>query len=187
MELIHAFPFLPSHETERLVLREMRLDTRMQLVLKSPPALVKAFLAIQSDAEWEQQQLKAKLGKDSWNTPICWFQLFDKQSGESIGSCGFHSWNVMHRRAEIGYALSDDRWKRKGFMTEALDFVLDFGFQRLNLHRVEACIGPWNEASIALIQKFGFSYEGKMREHYFKNDIHEDSLLYALLQKEYHV
>ncbi len=183
--LLNAFPFIPKHETSRLVLRELRADTRSFLALKAPARQARAFMNIRNDAEWLQEKMKAKQGLQSYSTNICWFQIFDKETELGIGSCGYHNWNFMHRRAEIGYSLIDDVWKRRGFMTEALQFAINFGFNQLYLHRIEACIGPWNEASIALINKFGFQKEGLLRQHYVKNGIAEDSVLYSLLQPDY--
>ena len=180
-----AFPTIPRHETERLVLREVRSEHQRYLALKAPAGKARAFLQIRNDADWLQERMKAKDSKNNWGTNICRFLLFDKATGAPVGACGFHNWVPLHRRAEVGYALLDDRWKRQGIMTEALEFVMQFGFNNLHLLRIEACIGPWNDASIGLIQKLGFKQEGLMRQHYVRNGIPEDSLLFALLEQEY--
>ena len=55
----------------------------------------------------------------------------------------------------------------------------------MGLNRVEALIGPNNIASLKLIAKMDFTKEGVLRSHYFVNDRLEDSIIYALLKKEY--
>jgi ribosomal-protein-alanine N-acetyltransferase len=183
--LSFAFPAIPTHETNRLILREVRAEHQRFLALKAPAAKARAFLQIRNDADWLQERMKANDSSKNGGGNICRFLLFDKVTGAPVGACGFHNWVPLHRRAEVGYALIDDRWKRQGIMTEALEFVIRFGFDKLNLIRIEACIGPWNEASIGLVKKFRFKEEGLMRQHYLQNGIPEDSLLFAILLLEY--
>ncbi len=55
----------------------------------------------------------------------------------------------------------------------------------MHLHRIEALIGPDNIASLKLVKRLGFVEEGTLREHYFKNEIYEDSIIFSLLKQEY--
>jgi ribosomal-protein-alanine N-acetyltransferase len=184
-----AFPSIPTHETERLILREVRAEQQRFLALKAPVNQARIFLNIKNDEDWQHEQNKAKLGLRTWNTSSCWFMLFDKASGSPIGSCGFHNWFLMHRRAELGYVLIEERWKRLGLMSEALKFVIPFGFNQLNLIRMEACISPENKASLSIIEKFGFQQEGLLRQHYTPTGSNspEDSILFSLLESDYRV
>lgn len=59
----------------------------------------------------------------------------------NIGWCGYHTWYIDHRRAEIGYAIRSDEYKAQGIMTEVMNAVLRYGFEVMNLHRIEAFIG----------------------------------------------
>ena len=95
----------------------------------------------------------------------------------------------MHRRAELGYVLIEERWKRLGLMSEALKFVIPFGFNQLNLIRMEACISPENKASLSIIQKFKFQKEGLLRQHYTPkgSNFPEDSMLFALLESDFRI
>jgi ribosomal-protein-alanine N-acetyltransferase len=184
-----AFPNIPTHETERLILREVRAEQQRFLALKAPVNQAQIFLNIKNDEDWQHERNKAKLGLRTWNTSSCWFMLFDKASGSPIGSCGFHNWFLIHRRAELGYVLIEERWKRLGLMSEALKFVIPFGFNQLNLIRMEACISPENKASLSIIEKFGFQQEGLLRQHYTPKGSNspEDSILFSLLESDYRV
>ena len=108
-----------------------------------------------------------------------------KGTGEIIGGCGFHNWLTEHRKAELGYALTKDEYKGKGLMTEALENVIAYGFGKMNLNRIEACIGPENIPSLKLVKKFGFKEEGYLRQHYFKDNVLQDSIIFSLLKEEY--
>lgn len=69
-------------------------------------------------------------------------------------------------------------------MKEALHEILCYGFDELNLHRIEAITGRENFVSQKLLKDRGFIYEGLLREHYFTNNIYEDSLMFSLMEKE---
>ncbi len=84
----------------------------------------------------------------------------------------------------IGYwtALAD---ARRGFMSEAVILVLDFGFRMADLHRIEAACLPRNHASKGLLEKLGFTLEGRVREYLKINGVWEDHLLYSFLRRDY--
>ena len=63
--------------------------------------------------------------------------------------------------------------------------VLAFGFERMNLHRVEAELDPRNGASARLLEGLGFSYEGLLPERWYLYDEWCDSVLYGLLRRDF--
>lgn len=98
-----------------------------------------------------------------------------------IGTIGFHSLNMKHRRCEIGYELSRDFWGQ-GVMSEVFPHILRHAFEHLELSRVGALVAPANEASIGLLQKFGFEQEGVLRSYMNVNDTHTDMIAFGLLK-----
>lgn len=70
-------------------------------------------------------------------------------------------------------------------MTEALTEVLAYGFNELNLHRIQALVADKNIASKRLLQHFNFRLEGVSREDYCVNGKNEDSTIYSLLKPEW--
>jgi RimJ/RimL family protein N-acetyltransferase len=87
------------------------------------------------------------------------------------------------KAAKLGYAVRADDWGR-GYASEAVDLMLSHAFESLGLHRVTVAIGPDNIRSISLAEKFGFRYEGRLRDHVFTNGAWRDSLLYSVLTQE---
>jgi ribosomal-protein-alanine N-acetyltransferase len=77
--------------------------------------------------------------------------------------------------------MEDEDFKRKGLMTEAVGAIIDFGFGKLHLNRIEALVGAENTASLRLMEKFNFVQEGVLRQHYFTGDKFEDSVVFARL------
>lgn len=88
------------------------------------------------------------------------------------------------RAGKLGYAVHPDHWDH-GYATDTVRTMIDFGFGALKLHRISAAIGPDNGASIAVINKLGFAYEGRLRDHVHTNRAWRDSLLYSLLDDEW--
>jgi len=70
-------------------------------------------------------------------------------------------------------------------MTEALEAVLEYGFENMKLNRVEALIAEYNIPSLKLLQRFNFQKEGVLRAHYYVDGIAEDSSMYALLSEDW--
>lgn len=124
-------------------------------------------------------------GMETNRLSIFIFLLIDKKTNLPIGECGFHTWNAIHKRAEIFYNMFNENFKQKGLMKEALKKVLDYGFNELHLHRVEALIDEENQPSLKLLNHYKFVKEGIMREDYCINGKNEDSSCYSLLKWEW--
>lgn len=171
--------------TERLLLRKLNPETFRYLYSQYDDEALMAFLGISEKEKLEKEKEKYHNGLHTFNKSYLYFQLIDKTTAQIIGWCGYHTWYLDHNRAEIGYGLFEEQYKQKGLMSEAMKTILDYGFNTMQLQRVEAFIGTDNNASIALAKKFGFVYEGTLREHYAVKGVMEDSLVFGLLQREY--
>jgi [ribosomal protein S5]-alanine N-acetyltransferase len=101
-----------------------------------------------------------------------------------IGKCGYNELRPVHRRGDISYIIGREQWG-KGIVKEALCAVLDYGFDRLNLHSIEAGVTPGNDGSTRLLEKLGFRLEGHLRESFWAEDRFVDSLIYSLLGRDW--
>ncbi len=84
----------------------------------------------------------------------------------------------------VGYWIGE-RYARKGYMTDALSAVVQFCFDELALHRIEAACLPHNKASIALLKRCGFQEEGYARGYLKINGTWQDHLLFAILADDH--
>ncbi|WNS41673.1 GNAT family protein [Paenibacillus sp. MMS20-IR301] len=104
--------------------------------------------------------------------------------GEVIGSCGFNYWQLQGAyRGEIGFELSPAA-VRQGYMREALELILDFGFGTMGLNRIEALCHPDNFRAGKLVTGLGFKKEGLLREYLHTSSGYQDAVMYALLRGE---
>src|SRR5690606_6599341 len=88
-----------------------------------------------------------------------------------------------HRRAELGFAVAKRHWGRR-IASHAVPAVLEFGFERIGLHRIEAEVDPDNSASIRVLARAGFKREGWRRQRYLEGGDARDSIFYGLLRTE---
>jgi RimJ/RimL family protein N-acetyltransferase len=112
------------------------------------------------------------------------FGIVLKETGKVIGAIALIKVDWTHKNAEAGYWMGRSYWNR-GLMTEALELLLKFSFEQLELHRVYAHVFAENVNSKRVLEKNGFHMEGKMREAICKYEIWQDLLLYGILQPDY--
>ena len=174
----NPFPFL---STERLNLRRisdedekeiffLRSDKEMLQFLDRDPAQ-----SIDEAREWIRMINK---GIDD-NQYIAW-GIALKNDPLLIGTISF--WNVKyeHYRAEIGYALHP-LFQGRSLMKEAMTAVINYGFDSLKLHSIEANVNPGNAPSIRLLERNGFIREAYHRENHYYNVHFLDSAIYSLI------
>lgn len=126
-----------------------------------------------------EEMLEGFARRDSLNWLIA-----ARRGDRAIGSCTLYRFDARHRRAELGYALHP-QWWGQGLASEAVALALDWGFQRLGLHRIEADIDPRNEASRRLLAGLGFRREGLLRQRFLVDGSATDSEIFGLLQDEW--
>lgn len=94
--------------------------------------------------------------------------IVPKDVGEPIGSIAVVSHDDRMAKVEIGYCIGKNWWHR-GYMTEALNAVIGFFFDKVGVYRVQACHDPNNPHSGAVMQKCGMTYEGTQRKAGWNN------------------
>jgi ribosomal-protein-alanine N-acetyltransferase len=104
-----------------------------------------------------------------------------KENGKFIGTVHFVWWQPEHHSAEIGYVLSKKYWG-KGLITEAARAIISFGFENMNLVRIQARCFVKNKASERVMQKLGMSFEGISRKAMYVKGEHKDLKVYSILK-----
>ena len=97
----------------------------------------------------------------------------------AVGGIGIHRGQDVHRQtATVGYWLGEEFWGR-GIMTEAVNAVTYFCFDNFPLRRISAEVFANNPASARVLEKAGFIFEGRLKNHVVKEGHVLDSLVYA--------
>lgn len=183
MMLEFNFSPFPVIETERLTLREItRDDAEAFFALRTHPDVTKYADRFPPNSMEEIHAFLDKIFEAiTANESIAW-AISLKGSAEFIGTVNFHRTYREHYRAEMGYQLFSDYW-RKGIMTEAVKAAIDYGFNTMKLHSIEAQVNPNNEASIALLKKCGFEQEAYFKENFYFNGKFLDTPVFSLINK----
>lgn len=111
------------------------------------------------------------------------FAIESKAQHEFIGLFGFKLGNKKYQRGEVWYKMHPDQWG-KGYATEVLKAVIDFGFNTLNLHRIEAGCAVDNIGSIKVLEKAGMLREGRCRQILPLKSGWSDNFQYAILKSD---
>jgi [ribosomal protein S5]-alanine N-acetyltransferase len=111
------------------------------------------------------------------------FAMVLKSEDKLIGGCGVYVSNPINREALLGYVLHRGYWGR-GYATETASALVEFGFNKLKLHRIFATCDPKNVASVRVLEKVGMQKEGLLRENYLVRGKWRDSLLFAIIEND---
>ena len=86
------------------------------------------------------------------------------ENDELLGNIGFNSLDIINRNGALGVLIGNPRHQRKGYGTEALKLILDYGFSFLNLRNISLSVFEYNEPAYNLYKKVGFKEAGRLRK-----------------------
>ena len=177
------FAEFPEFETERLILRKITPeDAQAIMAIFSDEAVTEFYDLYTFTSIDEAAELIDYFGESYEAERQIRWGVVRKEDNQLIGTCGFVA--LHNHRGEIGYDLASAYW-RQGYMSEALEALLEVGFDDMELHRIEALVMVGNEASSGLLRKRGFSAEGILRDYDFFKDSYQDLRLFSLLEGEF--
>ena len=107
----------------------------------------------------------------------------EKDTSRAVGSISLRVLDERARRGDVVFCLVHDRWGR-GYMSEALAMVLDFGFHTVGFNRIEASHSEYCRASGAVLRRCGMQYEGMARQYYYCAEGYQDCHRYAKLKSD---
>ena len=182
-ELFDFGPF-PTLTTERLVLRDLTdADAADVYVFWGDPEVQKYNAEPLRDVSQAHTFIAEMLAEYATRKQVMW-AITKRDGGAVLGGVDLHDWNRTHHRAEVGYSLAR-AWWGQGIASEAVRAVLRFGFERMQLHRIEAGTIADNWRSVRMLERLGFRREGTRREYSLEDDgTYHDSAMYGLLQHE---
>lgn len=102
-----------------------------------------------------------------------------------IGTSGFHGLDWRERNAELGIMIGAKEEWNKGYATEAMQLLVQIGFETLNLHRLYLRVYERNRAAIRAYEKAGFVHEGRQRQANYDEGVYSDVLMMSILRPEW--
>ncbi len=178
-------PRFPELATERLELCEITRDHAQWYLehFSLPEVVVGQGFPPPKDIDAAREELESYI-----------VGLFEKGQGyrwgirlkggrDIVGSAGFYNWDKDNEKAKMGYDLRPPHWG-KGIMREAMERIIDFGFDEMRLNRIELTVLATNERSVGLATRLGFVEEGFMRQFSKFEGVFVDEFLFAMLRSD---
>ena len=113
------------------------------------------------------------------------FVIAHKDSEEYIGQIDLMKIDWPNRVATIGIVIGFEDYLGKGYGSEAIALLQEFAFNKLNLHKLELDVRAFNKRAIMCYKKCGFVQEGRIRENFYHNGKHEDTIRMGVLKREW--
>lgn len=173
-------------ETERLILRRFAYadndamlknwiaDEKIQFMYSEP---------VYSTKEAVKELLDKYISSYEKSDYYRW-AIIEKNCGECIGQIAFFLVDSKNHFAEIEYCIGSC-FQCKGYATEATKAIIKYGFDEINLHKVQICTKTINQPSKRVIEKCGFTYEGTLRDYFYMNDEYVGRLYFSMLKSEF--
>ena len=178
---INFSPF-PDLSTTRLLLRKMdNTDADELFKLRSDNSVMK-YIGKKPMENIDEANAFINLINENIhnNSGINWAITLKEEPNKLIGVIGL--WRIIkeHYRAEIGYMLRPEFW-RKGIIKEAILRVKDYGFNEMKLHSIQGNINAINIGSAKSLESTGFVCEAFFKEDFYNNEKFEDTKIYSIL------
>ena len=114
------------------------------------------------------------------------YGIVDLATDELIGTCGFSFLNHFDRTAELGIFIGNKNYLHKGYGTEAVRLLLDYGYQYLNLHNVMLRVMDFNTNALEVYKKIGFKEIGVRRQCEPRNQQMIDVIYMDILPSDFY-
>ncbi len=165
-------------KTEKILLRDIEgsdIDTVFRGL--SNPDVIKHYGVSFDSLEETKEQMK-------WfaDTKQKWFAICSADNNVFYGAGGLNDISKKHKKAEIGLWLLPEYWG-KGIMKKVVPVICDYGFDKLELHRIEGFVDSENKNCKRAMSALNFELEGTMRDCEIKNNKFVSIEVYSTIRK----
>lgn len=173
-------------ETDRMILR--RFEYTDNLSMRKNWISNKKIQSLYSEpvytTEVEVRELLDKYISSYEKKDYYRWAIIDRISNECIGQIAYFLVDSKNHFAEIEYCIGEE-YQCKGLATEATKAVIAYGFNEINLHKVQICTKTINAPSKRVIEKCGLTYEGTLRDYFYMDGQYVGRLFFSILRDEY--
>ena len=135
------------------------------------------LVTVESEREWLEKN--SKVGNFQ-------FAIVKQENDELIGNCSLHGLDFINQSATVGIFIGEKENRGMGYGSEALELLLSYGFNHLNLNNIMLAVYSFNTPAIACYKKVGFKEIGRRREAYFKNNERYDEIYMDIIRSEFY-
>ena len=139
------------------------------------------------ETRWEKQSIESILDyvnsiNDSNHSYL--FAIVENSSDKHIGNIKIGPVHNRYKYTDISYFIGEPSAWGKGYASEAIGLVTQFGFDVLSLNKIQASVISGNDSSVKALLKNGFSKEAELRDMFLINGEYRNALIYSLLSSE---
>ena len=167
-ERVYLSPVNPE-DNEKYV--EWLNDLKVSLNLTMAPKIISLN---------KEKEILENMSKEGYN-----FAIVDKKEDELLGNCGLMDVELIHGTAELGIFIGEKDYWNKGYGTEVINLILDYGFNILNLNNIMLRVHSFNKRAINCYKKCGFKEIGRRREGFVIGDDKYDDIYMDILAEEF--
>lgn len=167
--------------TERLILREIeKEDLRYIANLRSNWDNLRNMysylpLSLSKQEKWYEDYINSEKAQV--------FILIEAETGQRVGTVSLGNIDYKNQKAELGILIGEEKFRGKGFATEAVNALIDFAFNEMNLHKIYLRVFETNSAAINLYTKLGFTNDGVLKHDYFTGGKFIDAIIMSKIRK----
>ncbi|MBN2238896.1 MAG: GNAT family N-acetyltransferase [Dehalococcoidales bacterium] len=171
---------------EKVVLRPLR-RTDLPYILKwfNDSDVIQYLSMYLPLTEMEEEEFFREAGTEENSDVQFQIDAIDNGTAVPIGGIGLDNRNIKDRNAEFGIVIGEKGYWSQGYGTEAAELIIRYGFEQLDLHRIHSWAFVFNERSLRMHRRLGFTEEGILREASFKNGRYYDHVVFGLLREEW--
>jgi RimJ/RimL family protein N-acetyltransferase len=136
-------------------------------------------VSLLAEEGWMRQRTARPL---NWENAVF---AIETKYGEHIGNAGLHGKAVEDRVAELGIMIGEKPYWNRGYGTDAVRTLVRFGFEEMNLNRIDLHAYDFNAGGLAAYRKCDFVEEGRMREAHWSEGAYHDIVIMSVLRDEY--
>ena len=172
---------------EKVVLRPVRRsDIEHFLKWFNDPEVIQYLKMYLPMTEMAEEKFIEELGTTGMVTRVIFvIEATDGKNNKPIGNIALGNIHPKDHHAVFGIAIGEKDYWGQGYGTEAARLIIRYGFDQLNLHRINSSAISFNERSIKLHKRVGFTEEGRQRETDFINGRYHDHVIFGLLRNEW--
>ena len=176
-----------TFESERLYLRALEIeDHHVVHKWRRDPGYQAGVLSTKrtTSLETERRWIERAIAEHEEGRTLR-FAVVLRESESFIGLVFLTNIDHVHKRAGSAWWIGEENNRGKGYITEARHLLVHYAFEELNLRRIEARTLASNAASTRSAETFGYTKEGLLRQHTYKNGRPNDVLVFSLLKEDY--
>ena len=114
-----------------------------------------------------------------------YFAIVTLDNNEMIGTVSLEKIDYLNRNSTLGIFIGESEYRNKGYGSEAINLILDYGFNYLNMYSIELRVLEFNSIGIACYKKCGFKEIGRRRKEKFINGKYYDTIYMDILKEEF--